>query len=251
MISTRSEICSKVLIFLFYIVLWEIASIVLDEVLLLPSPFLVFRTFSVLIFELSFYHALFTTLSKILLGLLAGIGSGVLLSSLSSSIHLIRDLFSPLVKIIKSTPVASIVILLLVWIESRNLSFVISFLMVFPIIYENTLKGIDETDKNLLEMAECYRVKRRKKIRYIYVPYVLPYLESAISLSVGLSFKSGIAAEVISIPSGSIGERLYDAKVYLETPELFCWTFVIIILSFVLEKVLVSFSSAILRRISL
>ena len=86
MISTRSEICSKVLIFLFYIAIWEIASIVLDEVLLLPSPFLVFRTFSVLIFELSFYHALFTTLSKILLGLLAGIGSGVLLSSLSSSI---------------------------------------------------------------------------------------------------------------------------------------------------------------------
>ena len=52
----------------------------------------------------------------------------------------------------------------------------------------------------------------------------------------GMGFKSGIAAEVIGVPGGSIGEGLYMAKIYLSTADLFAWTLMIIAVSSVFEK---------------
>lgn len=69
------------------------------------------------------------------LACLAGTASGVL----SSRFGPVRDLAAPLMGVIKSIPVASFVILVLIWVPSRNLSVVISFLMVTPIVYSNVL----------------------------------------------------------------------------------------------------------------
>ena len=70
-----------------------------------------------------------------------------------------------------------------------------------------------------------------RRLRGIYLPAVLPHFRSAASLGLGLCWKSGVAAEVIGIPGGSIGEKLYKAKVYLATPDLFAWTVAIVLLS--------------------
>ena len=117
----------------------------------------------------------------------------------------------------------------------KSVSF-ISFLMVLPVIYTNILEGIRQTDRKILEMAKVFRVNLRRQIRYIYVSQVLPYFLSACRLSLGMCWKAGVAAEVIGVPSGSIGEKLYNAKIYLNTPDLFAWTIVIIVISFVFEK---------------
>ena len=109
----------------------------------------------------------------------------------------------------KSTPVASFTILCLIWIPSRNLSVFISFVMVFPVIYTNVLEGILSTDPQLLEMAEIFRLPLSRRIRYIYLSQVMPYFRSACTISIGMCWKSGIAAEVIGMPKGSIGEKLY------------------------------------------
>ena len=169
-------------------------------------------------------------------------------ASLSYRFPLVSILSSPLVKTVRATPVASIVILVLVWVHSRNLSVVISFLMVFPVVYTNILEGLVSTDKDLIEAAGVYRITRLKRIRYIYLPSLSPYIQSAISTSLGLAWKSGIAAEVIGLPDGSIGERVYEAKIYLSTPDLFAWTVVIIILAFLFERFFLFVSSSLLRR---
>lgn len=132
---------------------------------------------------------------------------------------------------------ASFVILALIWIGSKNLSVFIAFLVVFPMIYVNTIAGLSSADSQLLEMARVFRMTGRKKFRYIYWPALLPYLLSGANISLGMSFKSGIAAEVIGVPSHSIGEKLYMAKIYFSTAELFAWTFVIIVISGLFEKV--------------
>lgn len=108
--------------------------------------------------------------------------------------------------------------------------------MVLPVVYSNVLQGIKTTDMKLLEMAKVFRVTPVKKALYIYLPHLKPYILSACSVSLGLSWKAGIAAEVIGIPTGSIGEKLYQAKVYLSTPDLFAWTVVIIVISILFEK---------------
>ena len=131
---------------------------------------------------------------------------------------------------------ASFIILCLIWLNSSNLPIFIAFLMVLPVIYTNMLQGIKSTDKKLLEMAEVFSLKKLRRIKYIYMPQLRPYIQSACSISLGLCWKAGIAAEVIGIPEGSIGEALYQAKIYLNSRDLFAWTVVIIIISIVFEK---------------
>jgi NitT/TauT family transport system permease protein len=145
----------------------------------------------------------------------------------------------PLILMIKATPIASIIILALVWISSKNLSVFIAFLMVLPTMYTTILKGLDSTDEKMLEMAKVFKIKGCKLIRYIYMPSIKPYLIAAASLALGLSWKAGVAAEVIGLPSGTIGESLYTAKIYLNTPELFAWTFLIVAISFIFEKLFI------------
>ena len=102
-------------------------------------------------------------------------------------------------------------------------------------VYES-LKGIESTDPELLEMAEIFQISLPRRIRYIYVSQVLPFFRAGCSVALGLCWKAGIAAEVIGIPDQSIGEMLYNAKVYLNTPDLFAWTVVIVLISLLFEK---------------
>ena len=136
----------------------------------------------------------------------------------------------------KAVPVASFVILILIWVSSKNLSVVISFLMVFPILYTNTRNGLRELDTALLEMTDVFQVPRPVRLRWVILPQLYPYIRTGCSLSLGLCWKAGTAAEVIGIPNRSIGEHLYQAKIYLDTPGLFAWTAAIVYASFCLEK---------------
>lgn len=121
--------------------------------------------------------------------------------------------------------------------------------MVFPVIYNNTLQGITEVDKQLIEMADVFRIPVFSRIVFIYVHEVMPYFIAGCTVSLGLCWKSGVAAEVIGIPSGSIGERLYQAKIYLNSGELFAWTLVIIVISVFFEKIFLYFLSSIKKGI--
>lgn len=234
----------------FWLAVWEIASLLIGEELFLPSPISVLEALAASAVDLSFWSAVLFTLERIILGFIISLSSAVILAFLSYRWRILGILLEPIVKVVRATPVASIVILILVWVRSRNLSVVISFMMVFPVVYQNVLKGLCDTDRNLIEMADAYRIRTLKRIRYIYLPYLVPYLESAISISLGLAWKSGIAAEVIGLPDGSIGERVYEAKIYLSMPDLFASTVTVIILAFVFERVFLYLSRSILRRIS-
>ena len=234
----------------FGLAVWEIASRLIGEELFLPSPISVLEALVASAVDLSFWSAVLFTIERIILGFIISLSSAVILAFLSYRWRILGILLEPIVKVVRATPVASIVILILVWVRSRNLSVVISFMMVFPVVYQNVLKGLCDTDRNLIEMADAYRIRTLKRIRYIYLPYLVPYLESAISISLGLAWKSGIAAEVIGLPDGSIGERVYEAKIYLSMPDLFASTVTVIILAFVFERVFLYLSRIILRRIS-
>ena len=222
--------------FLFWLVVWHIASIVVGQEILLVSPVSVVKRLAFLIVEASFWKAILFSLVRIIGGFFLAMFLGTLCGILSTRYGLVRELLAPISFAIKATPVASFVIVALIWIPSRNLSVFISFLMCFPIMYTNVLQGISNTDRKLLEMMNLFHVTSWRRVRYLYFPQVLPYFRSACSIALGLCWKSGIAAEVIGIPKGSIGEKLYNAKIYLMTADLFAWTIVIILVSILFEK---------------
>lgn len=226
----------KLLVLCFWLLVWDVASRLINQELFLPSPKSVLITTCKLSKTSEFWFSIANSFVRIAIGFFLGLVLGIMLAVLSYKSKLIKELISPLMRVIKSTPVASFIILALVWISSVNLSILISFLMVLPLSFSNMLYGLQSTDVKLLEMAKVFRLSRWKCIKAIYIPTVLPFVISAMSVGLGFSFKSGIAAEVIGRPRYSIGLNLYEAKLYLMIKELFAWTLVIIALSIVLEK---------------
>lgn len=210
---------------------------VLGQDILLVSPLAVIWRLFGLAQTSSFWLSIGYSFSRIARGFFLATLLGVLFAIFSYKYRWFESFLAPPIQTIKATPVASFVILTLVWIAPKNLSIFISFLMVLPIMYTNVLMGIRSTDEKLLEMAEVFRVPTYRRIRYIYLSQALPYFRSACSVALGLSWKAGIAAEVIGLPQGSIGEMLYEAKIYLDTPDMFAWTLVIIIISVWFEKI--------------
>ena len=225
---------------IFWLLLWEAASLAIGSRLLLVSPVQAVLRLMELLPTGAFWQAVFFSFGRISAGFLAAAAAGILLAALSARFLRVEELLAPPMLVMKSVPVASFIILALIWFSSRNLSVLISFLMVLPVVYTNTLAGIRAADVQLTEMAELFRIPPLRRIRYIYMPQVLPYFQSACGISLGLCWKSGIAAEVIGMPQGSIGERLQQAKVYLDTPDLFAWTFVIVLVSLSFERLVLA-----------
>lgn len=220
---------------IFWLLLWHIVSIIIDSKLILVSPLTVVGHLFVFIKEAEFWSTVLSSFVKIIGGFLLALLTGSMWAALSAKYKGIKQLLWPVILAIKTVPVASFIILALFWFSSQNLSVFISFLMVFPIIYTNVLKGIEETDEKLVEMAEVFQISSINKIRSLYIPQIMPYFRAGCSISLGLCWKSGIAAEVIGMPAGSMGERLQQAKVYWETADVLAWTVVIVIISLVFE----------------
>ena len=220
------------------ILLWQLLAMKLDQKLLLATPVDVAKTLGVLVKSQEFYSAIAYSMGRILFGLLIGAAVGTACALLAGRWHFMEVFFWPYFSAMKATPVASVVILCLVWLSSRRLSVFIVFLVVTPVIYTNILAGIKNLDLKMKDMARVFGINGLRRLLYVYLPELKTYIIAAFTLATGMAFKAGIAAEVIGTPGGSVGKMLYNAKVYLETPELFAWTLVIIVLSVVVEQVI-------------
>ena len=223
---------------LVWLAVWQAASWALGQRLLLPSPVEVLLCLGRMAAAAEYWQTLACSAGRILCGFLAALTAGAALCALSARFQTVRALLRPLVTAVKAVPVVSFIILALVWLPARRLSVFISALIAFPVIYLNLLEGVGHMDPQLLEMARAFRVPRFRQVRDLYIPQVLPWLRSACSLGMGLCWKSGAAAEVIGLPAGTVGEGLYRAKIYLETPELFAWTVSIVAASAAMERLM-------------
>lgn len=225
----------------FWLVFWEILCRRINQDIFLPSPLAVIEEMFRLCQSLEFWRTIATSSFRIILGFLLALVMGILLAVGAYKSRPVSELITPVMKVIKTMPVASFIILALLWVKERNLSVLIAFLMVLPMIYSNVLQGLRAADPKLLEMAKVFRLSRRKVVTAIYIPSVMPYFTAAVSVGIGFSWKAGIAAEVIGTPANSIGKNLYEAKLYLMTKELFAWSVVIILISVIFEKILIRF----------
>lgn len=237
--NPQSGIWKKMLIIAFWLVVWQIVCRIVDNPIFFAGPLEMIKELVHMAGSRDFIESVLNSLLRIMGGFGIAFLLACLLASAAYHCKLLEDLLSPFVTFIKSVPVASVVVLLLIWFGAKYLSIYVTFMVVFPNIYLNVLNGLKNTDKDLLEMAEVFHLSLIQKLFYIYRPAVMPYLLSGTVISVGMSFKSGVAAEVIGLPVSSIGEGLYNAKIYLNTAGVFAWTAVIILLSSLAEWLVV------------
>ncbi len=223
---------------LFWLGVWFAVCEWVDMELLVPSPRAVIGAFSELLREKEFYISCLNSLYKVLAGWAVGTVIGTALGVLTHLSSLLKSLFEPLLHIVKATPVASFIVLALVLMSSKAVPAFTCALITVPVVWANVTEGLGSPDKKLLEMAQVFNMSRKNRIRDIYIPAVRPYFSAAAITAMGLSWKAGIAAEVICSPKNTIGAGISDAKVYLESPQLFAWTITVIVMSVILEKIL-------------
>lgn len=223
--------------FVFWIIIWEIIALLINKPIYLPTPI---QTFEALIYHIQttvFWKTIGATIIRVTVGFLAACVIGSLFGIICGVNNFIYELMHPIIVAIKSTPVISFILIAIIWLKSRNVPTFICFLMCFPIIWTSAVEGINHVDKRLIEMSYVYKVKKKHIIKHIYIPSIVPYIITAMITALGLGWKVTVAAEVLSNPRFSIGNNLYNAKVYIESEQLFAWTIVVIILSLILEYV--------------
>ena len=218
--------------------------------ILLVSPWRVALRLGALVVRGDFWLSILHSLGRIGGGFLLGTASGAALAVLAARYGRARELLAPLMLALRSVPVASFVILALVWVSSRHLAVLIVFLIVLPVVYNNALDALGRLDIKLTEMVRAFGVPPLRRAARVYLPQALPGFLTGCRLALGLCWKAGVAAEVIGMPRGSIGERLQQAKVYLDTPDLFAWTVVILIVSRLFETLALWAFDRVGRRVS-
>lgn len=221
---------------LFSLALWQAAASAIGERILLASPVEVLERLFVLLGEDGFAAAVTYTFTRIVAGFFLGLSFGVLLAVAAGRFAPIEILLRPIMATVKSVPVASFIVIALIWLSSAKLSVFISFLIVLPVVYSNVLGGIRAIPRQMTEMADIFRLPWHRRLIYIWLPEIKQYLLSACAAALGMSWKAGVAAEIIGIPTGSVGEALYEAKLYLDTEGLLAWTVVVVLVSVLFEK---------------
>ena len=248
MLDTRKKkMLAKASAVILALGVWQLLSVLIGSELLLVSPVEVIKRLFTLVGESGFLTTVGFTLSRIALGFFAGLAVGTLFALLAGRFQIVEILLWPYMLTVKSVPVASFVVIALIWFDASGLSSLISFLMVLPIIYTNLLDGIKSVDKKMLQMADVFKMPHLRRLRFIWLPYVKPFLLSGCRISLGLAWKSGVAAELIGYPEGSVGEALYYSKLFLNTADLFAWTVVIVLLSIIFEKLFLFILKRILK----
>lgn len=223
---------------LFWVAAWHILSVCVGNPLLLPTPPQVLRRLGALMMTASFWQITAVSIGRILLGMGAALVLGAALAVLSAASSLVDALVAPVMTAVQATPVASFAILVLIWLDRDYVPALICAMMVLPVVWSNVCTGIRETDGQLLELAKVYRLPRMRVLRRIYVPSVMPYFRAACSSALGLGWKAGIAAEVLTVPKHSIGRMISESKLYLLTEDLFAWTLAVVVLSLMLQKLM-------------
>ena len=233
----------------FWLAVWQLAAAAIGQEVFLVSPLQAAGTLVQLLPQPDFWQRVGFSAGHILLGFLLGAVCSVVCSVAAERWVWVDALLSPVMQLVKATPVASFIILALVWVSGKSLSILISFLMVLPVLYGAVRTGIESADPQLLEMARVFRLPLARRVKAIWLPAVLPAFRQGCSVALGICWKSGVAAEVIGLPDGSIGDALYRAKITLSTGELFAWTFVIILLSAAFEKLFLALLDSAVARV--
>ena len=219
-----------------WLIIWQIASVMTGLELLLASPVTVLRTLAGMLVTRQFYGILYLSVMHIMSGMLAGCLIGICAGILSARFDFLKEWLGIAVQLMKSLPVAAFIILVLMWWGSKNVTFIISAMVVIPMITTGVKEGIDNTDNKQIELARVYDMTAFNTFRYVYLTGVYPYITAQLKVAAGMCFKAGISAEIIGLVTGTIGTQMYYAKMYLLSAELFSWSIVVIVVSLVIEK---------------
>ena len=169
----------------FWLAVWQAAAMAIGQEVFLVSPIQAAGTLMELLPQADFWQRVGFSAGHILLGFALGVVVSVLLAAAAERWAWVDTLLAPVIQLVKATPVASFIILALVWVSGRSLSILISFLMVLPVLYSAVRTGIESADAQLLEMAQVFRLPLARRVKAIWLPAILLNLPAGVQRGAG------------------------------------------------------------------
>ncbi|MFA5562552.1 MAG: ABC transporter permease subunit, partial [Eubacteriales bacterium] len=188
---TRQKPWAKPAALVFWLLVWQGAALLVNVPVMLPTPRAVASAWAELAATKAFYLSTLYSLARVMAGFALGVLLGLLSAGLISASRIADTLLSPLLVCIKSTPIASFIMLSWVFVGSANLPTLVAALMVLPVVSANMVEGVRKIDRRLVEVTQVFGFSRRKRLRHLYLPSLLPYVRSALLTSLGFAWKSG------------------------------------------------------------
>ena len=223
----------------FWLAVWVLVAGLVAQPLILPGPSAVVVALLRLLCDAGTWAILAGSGARILGGLALAAVCGGLLAGISSRSRAFARLVAPALSFVKATPVACVVVLLLIWLGSARVSIAAVFLMALPGVYFSLAEGLTQVDQPLEQMFRLHGVRGWRLFCAHTWREVLPFVLSCARAVIGMSWKAGVAAELIGMATGTVGERIYQAKLLIETADLLAWTVLVVAASWVCERVLV------------
>ena len=227
----------KILIIAFWIIIWWLLSLKVDNELIFPNPFVVIKKLLSFSVTTEFWAITLSSLFRVLRGIIFSIIVGSLLAYASYKIKIIYEILSPIMTTARATPVASFIILIALFIGAAKVPSIITIIMVTPIIWQSVYAGFNDISPELKEVCTTYKLPGVQQLKCLYLPAVMPYFTSSVLTSIGLGWKAGIAAEILFPPLKSIGKSIADSNMLLNTVDLFAWTLAVVMLSIIFEAI--------------
>ncbi|MFP4286548.1 MAG: ABC transporter permease [Candidatus Izemoplasmataceae bacterium] len=223
---------------LLIIIIWQLGANRVDNPYILPGFISVISKVIDLLLSLETYLIIMASLLRLLTSIFMAISLGILLGLLAG-IWLNIDIFlKPILSTIKTLPVASIIVIILILFTKSTALYVITFLILFPIIYEATRQGVLNIDKELVDSLRLEPVRYGSIIKSFYLPLALPYIKTSFLQSFGLGFKVLIMAEFISQAEKSIGQSLYISSISINYELVFAWSIIIILIAYLIDSII-------------
>lgn len=223
----------------FWLAVWALAAALVAQPLILPGPGAVALALLRLVCDGDTWAILAGSGARILGGLALAAVCGGVLAGVSVRSRTFSRLVAPALSFVKATPVACVVVLLLIWLGSARVSIAAVFLMALPGVYFSLVEGLTQADKPLEQMFRLHGVRGWRLFCAHTWREVLPFALSCARAVIGMSWKAGVAAELIGMAAGTVGERIYQAKLLIETADLLAWTVLVVAASWACERVLV------------
>ena len=223
----------------FWLAAWMLVAALVAQPLILPGPGAVVVALLRLVCDASTWAILAGSGARILGGLALAAVCGGVLAGVSVRSRAFARLVAPALSFVKATPVACVVVLLLIWLGSARVSIAAVFLMALPGVYFSLAEGLAQVDKPLEQMFRLHGVRGWRLFCAHTWREVLPFVLSCARAVIGMSWKAGVAAELIGMAVGTVGERIYQAKLLIETADLLAWTVLVVAASWACERVLV------------
>jgi len=241
MASTTKNKLAFLTAVVFLVIIWQLVAMAASSLFIFPGPEATLRALIDLGGQPEFWPTVGSTVLRGLSGFFISCLLGFILGLIGGLNRTVFVLLQPIMTVIRSTPVMSVVILAIIWTNSNLVPVLVCLLIAFPILYGNVVEGIRSVDTGLVQMASVYQVGSRRRLWELYLPSIIPFVMAGASNAMGITWKVIIAAEVLCQPLQAVGTQMMWAKMNLDTPQVLAWTVVLVTISYLFEFIMRSF----------